>query len=55
LHRYAHLSPGKYSVLRELDFVRRASRVEPQLRYLYLGFYIPGNDKMMYKVMGCLS
>jgi Arginine-tRNA-protein transferase, C terminus len=50
LSRYAHLSLGKYSVLREVDFVRRASCTQPQLQYLYLGYYIPNNEKMMYKV-----
>lgn len=49
--RYAHLSPGKYSVLRELDFVGGARAARPQLKYLYLGYYIPGNEKMMYKVL----
>lgn len=49
LCRYAQLSLGKYSVLREADFVRRASRKHPQLQYLYLGYYIPNNEKMMYK------
>lgn len=47
--QYAHLSLGKYSVLREVDFVRRASHSRPSLRYVYLGYYIPGNEKMMYK------
>ena len=50
LSRYAQLSLGKYSVLREVDFVRRASQKHPQLQYLYLGYYIPNNEKMMYKV-----
>jgi arginyl-tRNA--protein-N-Asp/Glu arginylyltransferase len=49
--RYAHLSLGKYSVLREVDFVRRASCQQPELQYLYLGYYIPNNEKMMYKVL----
>lgn len=30
--------------------MQRASRKHPQLQYLYLGYYIPNNDKMMYKV-----
>lgn len=51
--RYAHLSLGKYSVLRELDFVRQAWTARPQLKYLYLGYYIPDNEKMTYKV--CFS
>lgn len=50
VQRYAHLSLGKYSVLREVEFVRRASSSRPSLRYVYLGYYIPGNEKMMYKV-----
>lgn len=53
--RYAGLSLGKYSVLREVEVVRQASRARPQLQYLYLGYYIPNNDKMMYKVRLCGS
>ena len=37
-------------MLREADSVRRASRTHLQLQYLYLGYYIPNNEKMMYKV-----
>jgi arginyl-tRNA---protein transferase len=51
LGRYAHLSLGKYSVLREVEVVQRASRNQPRMQYLYLGYYIPNNEKMMYKVM----
>ena len=50
-NRFAHLSLGKYSVLREVEWVRAAATRAPLLRFLYLGFYIAQCPKMAYKVL----
>lgn len=36
----APLSLGKFSALKEIEWVRRAQRACPALHYYYLGFYI---------------
>jgi len=41
---YAHLSPGVYSILKQVDLCRAWG-----LRYLYLGFYIADCRPMRYK------
>ena len=44
-----HLELGKYTALREIEWVKRASIHRPGLAYYYLGFYIPSCAKMSYK------
>ncbi|KAJ1998819.1 Arginyl-tRNA--protein transferase 1 [Coemansia thaxteri] len=49
---YAHLSLGKYSALREIALVRQLHAQQesfPELRYYYMGYYIPTCPKMKYK------
>jgi arginine-tRNA-protein transferase len=45
----AFLSLGKYSALREIQWVQEANKVCPTLAYYYLGFYIHSCPKMRYK------
>ncbi|KAG0631858.1 hypothetical protein M758_1G284500 [Ceratodon purpureus] len=45
----AFLSLGKYSALREIEWVRGISKVRPSLSYYYLGNYIHTCPKMRYK------
>ena len=40
---------GKFTALREIEWVRRASKYRPNLKYYYLGFYIHSCQKMRYK------
>src|SRR5690606_9010956 len=40
----ARLSPGVYSVLKEIELCRATGR-----RYLYLGYYVAENEHMRYK------
>jgi arginine-tRNA-protein transferase len=42
--RYSRLSPGTYSILKQLDLCRRWG-----MKYLYLGFYIAQQSRMTYK------
>ncbi|XP_070489763.1 arginyl-tRNA--protein transferase 1 isoform X2 [Chironomus tepperi] len=46
---YSFLSLGTYASLREIALVRQLSKSCPQLKYYYLGFYIPTCPKMRYK------
>ncbi|XP_062156461.1 arginyl-tRNA--protein transferase 2-like isoform X2 [Alnus glutinosa] len=46
---FAFLSPGKYSALQEIDWIRENKVHCPSLRYYYLGYYIHSCDKMRYK------
>jgi len=43
--RYSRYSPGKYSVYKELQFAE-----EMGIPWLYLGYYVPGNRHMNYKI-----
>jgi hypothetical protein len=43
------LQLGRYTALREIQWVQRAMRVCPRLRYYYMGFYIHSCQKMRYK------
>ena len=43
------LELGKYTALREIEWVRRASQFRPDLHYYYLGYYIHSCQKMTYK------
>lgn len=45
----AFLSLGKYSALREIQWVQEAHKVCPSLSFYYLGFYIHTCPKMRYK------
>ncbi|KAL7472626.1 hypothetical protein ACHAXS_012988 [Conticribra weissflogii] len=44
-----HLELGKYTALREIEWVRRAMRLRSDLHYYYLGYYIHSCQKMIYK------
>ncbi|KAH7301905.1 hypothetical protein KP509_23G047900 [Ceratopteris richardii] len=46
---FAFLSLGKYSALREIEWVQSAHAVCPSLQYYYLGYYIHTCPKMRYK------
>jgi arginyl-tRNA---protein transferase len=46
---YSFLSLGNYSALREIAFTSRLSEHLPELKYYYMGFYIPNCTKMKYK------
>lgn len=41
---FSHLSPGTYSIMKQVEQARRESR-----RYLYLGLYVEDCDAMRYK------
>jgi arginine-tRNA-protein transferase len=43
--RFQKRSPGKFIILKALEWARDAG-----FKYAYLGFYIPGNRKMDYKI-----
>ncbi|KAL7544907.1 hypothetical protein ACHAWF_008277 [Thalassiosira exigua] len=43
------LELGKYTALREIEWVRRASHFRPDLHFYYLGYYIHSCQKMTYK------
>ncbi|KAM0857491.1 hypothetical protein ACQ4PT_048458 [Festuca glaucescens] len=45
----AFLSLGKYTALREIDWVKTAQESCPSLQYYYLGYYIHSCNKMRYK------
>lgn len=44
-----HLELGKYTALREIEWVKRACAHRRELRYYYLGYYIRSCIKMVYK------
>lgn len=44
-----HLELGKYTALREIEWVQRAYTHRRQLTYYYLGYYIRSCTKMVYK------
>ena len=46
---FAFLSPGKYSALQEIGWVRDNQVHCPSLQYYYLGYYIHSCSKMRYK------
>ncbi len=46
---YAALAPGKFSALKEAEWVQRAAQSCPALHYYYMGFYIHSCHKMRYK------
>eukprot|EP01114_Cavostelium_apophysatum_P000530 TRINITY_DN10481_c0_g2_i1.p1 TRINITY_DN10481_c0_g2~~TRINITY_DN10481_c0_g2_i1.p1 ORF type:complete len:564 (+),score=141.80 TRINITY_DN10481_c0_g2_i1:30-1721(+) len=43
------LSLGVYSALKDIEWLKKLSKIAPQLRYYYLGFYIHSCQKMRYK------
>jgi arginine-tRNA-protein transferase len=48
---YNFLKMGTYSALREIGFVRQLSKIDPNLKWYYLGFYAHSCRKMRYKVI----
>ncbi|KAJ6909771.1 arginyl-tRNA--protein transferase 1-like isoform X3 [Populus alba x Populus x berolinensis] len=46
---FAFLSPGKYSALQEIGWVKENEVDCPSLQYYYLGYYIHSCSKMRYK------
>lgn len=46
---YAALAPGKFSALKEAEWVQEAARHCPALHHYYMGFYIHSCHKMQYK------
>lgn len=46
---YAALSPGKFSALKEAEWVQTAAEHAPSLHYYYMGYYIHSCQKMRYK------
>ncbi|KAJ6720561.1 ARGINYL-TRNA--PROTEIN TRANSFERASE 2 [Salix viminalis] len=46
---FAFLSPGKYSALQEIGWVKENEVHCPSLQYYYLGYYIHSCSKMRYK------
>ncbi|MQL77778.1 hypothetical protein Taro_010199 [Colocasia esculenta] len=51
----AFLSLGKYSALKEIDWVKQTAVNWPSLQYYYLGYYIHSCSKMRYKAAYCPS
>lgn len=43
--KYKQYSPGKFSIYKEIEIAREAG-----IKWLYLGFYVPGNRHMKYKI-----
>ena len=43
------LELGKYTALREIEWIRRACQFRPELHFYYLGYYIHSCPKMTYK------
>ncbi|KAJ6772637.1 ARGINYL-TRNA--PROTEIN TRANSFERASE 2 [Salix koriyanagi] len=52
---FAFLSPGKYSALQEIGWVKENEVSCPSLQYYYLGYYIHSCSKMRYKAAYCPS
>uniref|UniRef100_A0A0E0PN80 Arginyl-tRNA--protein transferase n=2 Tax=Oryza TaxID=4527 RepID=A0A0E0PN80_ORYRU len=46
---FAFLSLGKYTALKEIDWVKTTQEHCPNLQYYYLGYYIHSCNKMRYK------
>ncbi|CAF0861478.1 unnamed protein product [Brachionus calyciflorus] len=46
---YQFLNMGTYSALREIEFVRQLSKIDPNIKWYYLGFYAHSCRKMRYK------
>ena len=46
---YAALSPGKFSALKEAEWVKSVAQQYPALHYYYMGYYIHSCQKMRYK------
>jgi arginine-tRNA-protein transferase len=44
------LTPGVYSALAEISYVKAMSKILPELKYYYMGFYIHSVPKMRYKM-----
>jgi leucyl-tRNA---protein transferase len=42
---YRHLSPGRYSVYKEIELAK-----EMGIQWLYLGYWVPGNRHTQYKI-----
>lgn len=51
----AFLSLGKYSALKEIDWVKETADNCPSLQHYYLGYYIHSCKKMRYKAAYCPS
>lgn len=43
--KYKQYSPGKFSIYKEIEIAGEAG-----IKWLYLGFYVPGNRHMKYKI-----
>lgn len=41
---YSHLSPGTYSIMKQVEFCR-----DQELQFLYLGYFVAGSPHMSYK------
>ncbi|KAB2620517.1 arginyl-tRNA--protein transferase 1-like [Pyrus ussuriensis x Pyrus communis] len=52
---FAFLSPGKYSALQEINWVKENQAHCSTLQYYYLGYYIHSCSKMRYKAAYCPS
>ncbi|KAM1020227.1 hypothetical protein ACFX13_042228 [Malus domestica] len=52
---FAFLSPGKYSALQEINWVKENQAHCTTLQYYYLGYYIHSCSKMRYKAAYCPS
>lgn len=46
---YYFLNMGTYSALREIALVRQLNKLDPSIKYYYLGFYVHSCRKMRYK------
>ena len=46
---YRFIAPGVYTALQEMAFNQRLFRVNPQMQYYYMGFYVQSCPKMNYK------
>ncbi|KAL5203185.1 hypothetical protein ABZP36_014137 [Zizania latifolia] len=46
---FAFLSLGKYTALKEIDWIKTTQEFCPSLQYYYLGYYVHSCNKMRYK------
>lgn len=46
---YRFIAPGVYTALQEIAFNQRLFRINPQMQYYYMGFYVQSCPKMNYK------
>jgi arginine-tRNA-protein transferase len=46
---YRFIAPGVYSALYELSLAQKFYKVNPEMRYYYMGFYVQSCPKMNYK------